>query len=370
MNAVDTGGSTTVLLDPQTPRVGSPGHDRRDSPRPAYWSDDLIGGRAHCRRLLPAVAVAGALIALGVAHFAAIEAGAADLADADAGWLALGGLGTAALWLVGTATVLGSIPVRPPLGRALAVQIAGSFANTLLPAGSGGIAINLRFLRRHGFSRGEAAAAVALNALAGLATHLVLLVAVISAQPAVSERLFAVAPWRRVEVPHGRLWVALAAVAAVMMWLLFVIHRGPGAEPDASGIGRGSSGPVPALRGLRGSLSVAGDPWRVAALWLGSLAMPLLHSLILFAVLRSLGVDVAVGAVLVTYIVVSAGSAVVPSVGGLGAFDVMLLAGLVAVGMTSSAALAAVIGYRLITVWAPLLPGACVLAVLVRRRVI
>jgi len=63
-------------------------------------------------------------------------------------------------------------------------------------------------------------------------------------------------------------------------------------------------------------------------------------------------------------------SALVPSPGGFGALDVALVAGLVAVGTPSATALATVLAYRLLTVWLPLVPGACVLAVLLRRRVI
>jgi len=48
----------------------------------------------------------------------------------------------------------------------------------------------------------------------------------------------------------------------------------------------------------------------------------------------------------------------------------LILAGLVALGITPSVALGAVLGYRLLTVWVPLLPGALALALLVRRRVL
>ena len=74
--------------------------------------------------------------------------------------------------------------------------------------------------------------------------------------------------------------------------------------------------------------------------------------------------------VALAYLVASSVSALVPSPGGFGALDVALVAGLVAVGTPSATALATVLAYRLLTVWVPLVPGACVLAVLLRRRVI
>lgn len=63
-------------------------------------------------------------------------------------------------------------------------------------------------------------------------------------------------------------------------------------------------------------------------------------------------------------------AALVPSPGGFGALDVTLVAGLVAVGAPTTTAVAAVLGFRLITVWVPMVPGALVFAVLLRRRVL
>jgi uncharacterized membrane protein YbhN (UPF0104 family) len=50
--------------------------------------------------------------------------------------------------------------------------------------------------------------------------------------------------------------------------------------------------------------------------------------------------------------------------------DVALVAGLAAAGASSALAVGAVLGYRMITVWVPLVPAACMFAVLLRRRII
>jgi len=52
-----------------------------------------------------------------------------------------------------------------------------------------------------------------------------------------------------------------------------------------------------------------------------------------------------------------------PTPGGLGSLDAVL-----AYALTTAGAASAVLGYRLLTVWLPLLPGLLVLALLVRRR--
>jgi Lysylphosphatidylglycerol synthase TM region len=94
-----------------------------------------------------------------------------------------------------------------------------------------------------------------------------------------------------------------------------------------------------------------------------------LHCLILYAVLRSLGGTVPVLEVSVACLIASSMSALLPSPGGFGSLDIALVAALVPVGAPATAALATVLAYRLLTAWLPFLPD-CVLAVLLHRKVI
>jgi uncharacterized protein (TIRG00374 family) len=312
-------------------------------------------------RLVLALAVAAAVVVLAVTHWSAVVAGGDSLAGSDKEWLVPAGLAAVAVWVAGAVTQMGSMPMRAPIGRLLTVQVAASFANNVSPAGSGGIGVNIRFLRRYGLSSGAAGGAVGLNSLAGLVTHLLLLLAAVAISPAVARSIHVPVSWRSVATSAayqvGWILLLVAGVLAV------VLARAPWRRRLGGYI-------VRFLHEVRGLGTVLRHPGRAAALWLGSLSTPLLHGLILFAVLRSLGASTTVGTAVVVYLVVSSLSALVPSPGGLGALDVTLLAGLEAVGISSSVAFGAVLGYRLITVWLPLLPGAVALAVLVRRRII
>jgi uncharacterized membrane protein YbhN (UPF0104 family) len=297
-----------------------------------------------------AVAVAVTVTALLFRQRAMLDAGSDSVAGADLPWLALAAAGTVLLWTAGTVSQLGSVPIRIPVLRLFAVQVAATFANHVLPAGSGGMAVNVRFLHRHGLSRGAAIRAVALNLLAGTVTHTALLVVAVLLAPASLLAGF----------PHGGTppvawWAPVAAAVPMVIVAVAWATRGRW---------------VRMLRQLVDQLAVLRDPARAAQLWLGSLAVPLLHCLTLYAVLRSLGGTVPLVPLCLAYLLASTVAAVLPSPGGFGALDVTLVAGLVAVGAPAAAALAVVLAYRLLTVWVPLLPGACVLAVLVRRRVI
>ncbi|MYW20381.1 TIGR00374 family protein, partial [Streptomyces sp. SID2955] len=68
------------------------------------------------------------------------------------------------------------------------------------------------------------------------------------------------------------------------------------------------------------------------------------------------------------YLAASSAAALLPTPGGLGSLDAALAFALTAAGTPGAGAASAVLGYRLLTVWLPLLPGLLVLAVLVRRK--
>jgi uncharacterized membrane protein YbhN (UPF0104 family) len=315
--------------------------------------------------------IAVAVVVLGVLNRTAVDAGGDSLAGADGEWLVPAVLATLAMWAAGTVSLLGTMPVRPSLGRVVAVQFAASFANHLLPAGSGAMAVNVRFMQRHGISRGTAVGAVGLNSLATAITHLVLLAAAVVLAPATITRMGARLPGGRVAAgwfSHPGPGVTVAAVAAGAVVAALVVPR-PRRWLARRAV-RLRTALATTARELRELRAVLRHPGRAAALWLGSLALPFFHTLVLFSVLRGLRTPIALGTVLVIYLGVSALTAFIPSPGAIGGLDAALVAALVAAGASSAAAFGAVLGYRMLTVWLPLPPAACTFAVLLRRRII
>lgn len=312
-------------------------------------------------QLVIGLAVAAAVAVIGILHFQDVSAGGQSLAGADTEWLVLAGSATVAIWLVCTVTQFGSMPTLIPFRRVFAVQVAAQFLNHLLPAGAGGIAVNVRFLQRHGMKRAAAVGSVGLNSLAGMVTHLILLAGALAISPAMLDNVKSQVPAMGRRVGALGPWLGLAAIVAALALAAFVARRG---RERVKSVG------ARALRELKALAEVLRHPARASALWLGSLTVPLLHSLILYAVLRGVGASIGLVAVAVIYVVVSSLSAAVPAPGGIGALDVMLIAAFIAAGVSSPDAWAAVVGYRLLTVWVPLLPGAMVFALLLRRRII
>ncbi|MBA4863817.1 flippase-like domain-containing protein [Streptomyces sp. PSKA54] len=110
------------------------------------------------------------------------------------------------------------------------------------------------------------------------------------------------------------------------------------------------------------------NPPRAAALWGGSLIFAALHTGVVIAVVRALDVSLSAGAVALAYLAASSATVLLPTPGGLGSLDAALAWALNAAGAPGSAGVSAALGYRLLTVWIPLVPGLLVLAVMVRRK--
>jgi uncharacterized protein (TIRG00374 family) len=96
----------------------------------------------------------------------------------------------------------------------------------------------------------------------------------------------------------------------------------------------------------------------------------LLSALGLAATLAAFGTSFPVVPVLAVFVVGTTLGQIAPTPGGLGAVEAALVAGLTAIGITSTEAVAAVLGSRLLTFWLPVLPGVVAFRVLQRRGVV
>ncbi|GAB7059068.1 lysylphosphatidylglycerol synthase domain-containing protein [Streptomyces mexicanus] len=287
---------------------------------------------------------------LGRRHWPVLESGADQLAGADQGWLLAGAAAAVATWACSALAQQGSVAERLPGGRLLAAQFAASAANHVLPAGLGAGAVNLRFLMRCGLSAGRSASALAVKAAAGALARAALIAVLAAACPGV------------LRLPH----VSAPTVAAVLAALLAaavlpaVLLRGP----LRARCGRAVCSVLADIR------AVHTRPHRAAALWGGSLAFATAHALVVIAVTQAVGLPLSPARVALLYLAASSAAALLPTPGGIGSLDAALAFALTTAGAPGASAASAVMGYRLLTVWAPLLPGLLVLGFLIRRRAV
>jgi uncharacterized membrane protein YbhN (UPF0104 family) len=130
----------------------------------------------------------------------------------------------------------------------------------------------------------------------------------------------------------------------------------------------------PALGFVRTALTEARTlhtrPSRVLALWGGSAVAPVLQGSVIASVGFSLGLPLSWAQVVLALLLASTAVGAVPAPGGIGPVDAAMVFTMAAFGAPVSLATATVIGYRVLTVWIPLLPGALVLSALVHREVL
>jgi uncharacterized protein (TIRG00374 family) len=104
------------------------------------------------------------------------------------------------------------------------------------------------------------------------------------------------------------------------------------------------------LRALR-------DPSSAGLLLFGSAGATFAYTLALTVACLAYDISLSVPVVLAIYLGESAIASVAPTPGGLGAIEATLVAGLAAAGAYAGPAVSAVLTYRLVTYWFPVIPG-------------
>jgi uncharacterized membrane protein YbhN (UPF0104 family) len=308
---------------------------------------DLVPAVGRRRAYLHTVGTLAVLVVaayLARRHWTTVETGAVRLAVADHGWLLVGATAAVATWAASALAQQGAVPRRLPGGRLLAAQFAASAANHVLPAGLGAGAVNIRFLMRCGLPAGHAASALAVKATAGgvargvLITALALVCPGLLSLPHIPPAVFAVVPAALVlpaVLPRTPLWPRCRRALQTVLADIRAVHA---------------------------------NPPRALSLWGGSLAFAAMHSLVLIAVSQAVELPLPPIRVALLYLAASSAAALLPTPGGIGSLDAALAFALTAGGAPGAAAASVVLGYRLLTVWLPLVPGLLVLGVLVRRK--
>ncbi len=169
--------------------------------------------------------------------------------------------------------------------------------------------------------------------------------------------------------PDLSLWLTLfpAAVATLALLAVFVISRlGPGAatDPDAPRFERALGAVRRAVTsGSREAFAIVrSGNWRVLA---GSVGYWAFDNAVLWATFKAFGVSVPLTVILMGYLIGQLGG-LLPIPGGIGGIDAGLIGTLIVYGAPAAGTAAAVLGYRVILFWLPLIVGGTAFAMLRR----
>jgi glycosyltransferase 2 family protein len=261
------------------------------------------------------------------------------LESSDWSWLIVAFALSATTYVGAAWSLSGFVLERLRLFRTFLAQLAGSFVTLVTPAAVGGVALNLRYLRKADIEPAEAAASVGVSQVFAFALHITLLI--------IFAALTGTAHQSSLR-PPGWVYIALgvlAAAAAIAM--AFPAGRRLARSRIAPALGQ----VIPRL------LDIAQRPAKLAEGVGGALLLTSAYILCLAACVKAVGGHTALVSIAVVYLTGSALGSAVPTPGGLGAVEAALSAGLTAAGLHGPAAISAVLLFRLLTFWLPVPVG-------------
>jgi uncharacterized membrane protein YbhN (UPF0104 family)/tRNA A-37 threonylcarbamoyl transferase component Bud32 len=260
--------------------------------------------------------------------------------SADWRWFGVGVVGSALSYLAAAFMLIGFVPERLRLSRTVLVQVAASFVKLVAPAAVGGIAVNTRYLQKAGVPAAQAAASVGASQLTGMGCHvlLILLFGYVTGTDTSGPSL-----------PPSRAIIIALLAAAVLTIIVFAI--GPLRRLITSRTRSLFAGVVPRL------LDVLQSPKKIATGLGGTLMLTAAFVLCLDASIRAFGGSLGLATVAVVFLTGNALGSAAPTPGGLGAVEGALSLGLTLAGLPAGTATSAVLMFRLLTFWLPVLPG-------------
>ncbi|MGW3509833.1 lysylphosphatidylglycerol synthase domain-containing protein [Streptomyces sp. NPDC000994] len=263
-------------------------------------------------------------------------------AHAQWGWVIAAVLFSALSYVAAAMALLGFVPERVPFVRTVAAQVAGSFVKIVAPAAVGGVALNTRFLQRAGVRPGLAVASVGASQLFGLGCHILMLLSF--GYLTGTEKTPSLSPSRTVIAGLLTVAVLVLVVTSVPFLRKFVVTR----------VRSLFAGVVPRM------LDVLQRPQKLVTGIGGMLLLTFCFVMCLDASIRAFGdqsTSLSIASVAVVFLAGNALGSAAPTPGGVGAVEATLTVGLIAVGLPKEVAAPAVLMFRLLTLWLPVLPG-------------
>jgi uncharacterized membrane protein YbhN (UPF0104 family)/tRNA A-37 threonylcarbamoyl transferase component Bud32 len=262
------------------------------------------------------------------------------VARSDWRWAAIGLVASGVSFLAAAFMLIGFVPERLAVGRTVLVQLAASFVKLVAPAAVTGVAVNSRYLQRSGVRPGAAVASVGASQLTGLIVHILLLVA-FGFVTGSAHRASDFTPSRTVVIVLLSVAVLAAAAAAVPRVRRLVAIR----------LKALFSGVVPRL------LDVLQSPQKIITGLGGTLLLTAAFVVCLDASIRAFGGSLPWTTIVIVFLTGNALGSAAPTPGGLGAVEGALSIGLTLSGLPAETATSAVLLFRLLTFWLPVLPG-------------
>ncbi|MFG2527571.1 lysylphosphatidylglycerol synthase domain-containing protein [Streptomyces sp. NPDC048516] len=257
-------------------------------------------------------------------------------------WVLVAMLFSGLTYIAAAMSLLGFVTERVSFVRTVIAQIAGNFVKLVAPAAIGGVALNTRFLQRAGVRPGLAVASVGASQLFGLGSH-VLLLLVFGYLTGTQEQTPTISPSRTVIAGLLTVAVLVLIVTAVPALRKFVSTR----------VRSLFAGVVPRM------LDILQRPGKLVTGIGGMLLLTAANVMCLDASIRAFGGGdtISYASIAVAFLAGNALGSAAPTPGGVGAVEGALIGALTVSGLAADTSFPAVLLFRLMVFWLPVLPG-------------
>jgi len=290
---------------------------------------------APSRRTVTHAVLLAACVGLLGYQLQAVDLGAL-LADVRAGWVVAAVLAFAVSLGAAAHNLSAFAPLRLRAVDTVRAQLAIGGLRIVAPAAVSTPAIGVRFLHRKGLALPTAMTVLAVAQTAQLLMTIVVVGAI------------AVLASTSLPAPSPTALLVIVASVAVLAVAVVPLRR-------VDRVRRAVAGALGSVRAIGAHLR--SQPHRVISGLVASGTLTLAHITAFVCCVHAVGGTASILALTGVYLAASSAGSLVPTPGGVGAVESALVAGLVATGMTAQIATAAALLSRVVTVWAPAVPG-------------
>lgn len=237
-----------------------------------------------------------------------------------------------------TYRVISIVPLK--LNTTILVSWAAYIPNAIVPSGLGGMAVFTYYLKKVGHSVNQTGAVIAEYELVDFASYIILGTAAVLATGISISNLST--SGISVPPPFIKLLAVIIIATIIILW-----RRG--------GLRRKLHGGLVALKKDLAEFAKQPKKMLLATTYSGLNSTFLVITL--YASCHAFGIQINLAEAFVAYILGSVLGTAVPTPGGLGGVEAGLYAGITSFGYPESATLTAVLTYRAITFWLPLIPS-------------
>lgn len=270
---------------------------------------------------------------------------------ANANWwfLIVGVVLTVVTFIASAWSLSGFVPEQLKLHRTVMAQLAGAFSTLVSPPTLGAVAINMRFLIKSGLNPALAAASVAVSQVMAFIVHILLIIG------------FGIAAGTQADFTFDPPIPIVIAIAATFVLVLALLAVPAVRKPVTKRVRPMLKEVIPRL------ITVAQRPAKLLEGIGGMLLLNVAFIGIFWASIRAFDGELPIAVIAVVYLAGATLGQAAPTPGGIGAVEAALAAGLTAAGLDGGIAVSSVLLFRLITFWAPTIPGYLSFTALQRR---